>query len=129
MISANSPNTAAPILSRLQRFDFKRIGPAEIRERLSRVLAEESIVAEPEALAAIARAADGSMRDALSITDQVLSMGDGRVTAEGGLRLDRVSGSAETAPAGIDWTSWLPRALVDRHVCLGRAGHEPLKVR
>ena len=74
--------SAAPVLSRLQRFDFKRIGPAEIRERLSRVLAEEKIVAEPEALASIARAADGSMRDALSITDQVLSMGDGRVTAE-----------------------------------------------
>jgi len=74
--------SAAPVLSRLQRFDFKRIGPAEIRDRLSRVLAEEKIVAEPEALAAIGRAADGSMRDALSITDQVLSMGDGRVTAE-----------------------------------------------
>ena len=74
--------SAAPVLSRLQRFDFKRIGPAEIRERLSRVLAEEKIAAEPEALAAIGRAADGSMRDALSITDQVLSMGDGRVSAE-----------------------------------------------
>jgi DNA polymerase-3 subunit gamma/tau len=73
---------AAPVLSRLQRFDFKRIGPAEIRERLLRVLSEEKIAAEPEALVAIARAADGSMRDALSITDQVLSMGDGRVTAE-----------------------------------------------
>jgi DNA polymerase-3 subunit gamma/tau len=73
---------AAPVLSRLQRFDFKRIGPAEIRQRLSRVLGEETIAAEPEALAAIARAADGSMRDALSITDQVLSMGDGHVTAE-----------------------------------------------
>ena len=73
---------AAPVLSRLQRFDFKRIGPAEIRERLARVLAEEDIAAESEALATIGRAADGSMRDALSITDQVLSMGDGRVTAE-----------------------------------------------
>jgi DNA polymerase-3 subunit gamma/tau len=74
--------SAAPVLSRLQRFDFKRIGPAEIRDRLSRVLAEEKIATESEALAAIGRAADGSMRDALSITDQVLSMGDGRVTAE-----------------------------------------------
>ncbi|HTE43987.1 MAG TPA: DNA polymerase III subunit gamma/tau [Gemmatimonadaceae bacterium] len=74
--------SAAPVLSRLQRFDFKRIGPAEIRQRLTHVLTEEKITAEPEALAAIARAADGSMRDALSLTDQVLSMGDGRVTAE-----------------------------------------------
>ena len=74
--------SAAPVLSRLQRFDFKRIGPAEIRQRLAHVLSEENITAEPEALAAIARAADGSMRDALSLADQVLAMGDGGVTAE-----------------------------------------------
>jgi DNA polymerase-3 subunit gamma/tau len=74
--------SAAPVLSRLQRFDFKRIGPGEIRDRLSHVLAEEQITAEPEALAVISRAADGSMRDALSLTDQVLSMGDGRITAD-----------------------------------------------
>jgi DNA polymerase-3 subunit gamma/tau len=73
---------AAPVLSRLQRFDFKRIGPADIRARLTSVLDGERIEAEPEALAMIARAADGSMRDALSLTDQVLALGDGRVTAE-----------------------------------------------
>jgi DNA polymerase-3 subunit gamma/tau len=74
--------SAAPVLSRLQRFDFKRFGAAEIRRRLLHVLSGEGIAAEPDALAAIARAADGSMRDALSLTDQVLSMGDGTVTAE-----------------------------------------------
>ena len=74
--------SAAPVLSRLQRFDFKRIGPAEIRDRLAHVLSEENVASEPEALSAIARAADGSMRDALSLTDQVLSMGDGRVSAD-----------------------------------------------
>jgi DNA polymerase III subunit gamma/tau len=73
---------AAPVLSRLQRFDFKRIGPAEIRQRLERVLGEEGVTADPDALAMIARAADGSMRDALSLTDQVLSMGDGNVAPE-----------------------------------------------
>ena len=70
---------AAPVLSRLQRFDFKRIGPADIRQRLERVLGEEGVTADADALAMIARAADGSMRDALSLTDQVLSMGDGQV--------------------------------------------------
>src|SRR5205807_9725578 len=74
--------SAAPILSRLQRFDFKRIGPAEIKGRLTTVLANERLAAEPQALSMIARAADGSMRDALSLADQVLAMGDGRVTAE-----------------------------------------------
>jgi DNA polymerase-3 subunit gamma/tau len=74
--------SAAPVLSRVQRFDLKRIGSAEIRDRLRHILGEEQVSAEPEALAAIARAADGSMRDALSLTDQVLSMSEGRVTAE-----------------------------------------------
>lgn len=73
---------AAPVLSRLQRFDFKRIGPAEIRERLTTVLNHEHVEAETQALSMIARAADGSMRDALSLTDQVLAMGDGQVTAD-----------------------------------------------
>jgi DNA polymerase-3 subunit gamma/tau len=73
---------AAPVLSRLQRFDFKRIGPGEIKDRLTTVLAAEDLAAEPQALAMIARAADGSMRDALSLTDQVLAMGDGQVTAD-----------------------------------------------
>ena len=73
---------AAPVLSRLQRFDFKRIGPAEIRQRLERVLGEEHVTADPDALAMIARAADGSMRDALSLTDQVLSMGEGHVAPD-----------------------------------------------
>ena len=73
---------AAPVLSRLQRFDFRRIGPADVKARLQAVLADEHIEAEPEALAMIARAADGSMRDALSLTDQSLSLGEGALTAE-----------------------------------------------
>jgi DNA polymerase-3 subunit gamma/tau len=72
---------AAPVMSRLQRFDFKRIAPPEVRERLTTVLAAEQVSADDDALAMIARAADGSMRDALSLTDQVLSMGEGRLTA------------------------------------------------
>lgn len=74
--------TAAPVLSRLQRFDLKRIGTADIVSRLVYILGEEKIQVEPEALTMVARAADGSMRDALSLTDQVISLGEGRVTAE-----------------------------------------------
>ena len=73
---------AAPVLSRVQRFDFKRIGAAEIRARLVRVLGEEGVEADADALAMIARAADGSMRDALSLTDQVLAMGEGPIVPE-----------------------------------------------
>ncbi|MEO8578171.1 MAG: hypothetical protein ABI556_15780, partial [Gemmatimonadales bacterium] len=74
--------TAAPVLSRLQRFDLKRIGVNEITKRLEMVLASEKIDSAPDALAMIARAADGSMRDALSLTDQVISIGEGELTAD-----------------------------------------------
>jgi DNA polymerase-3 subunit gamma/tau len=73
--------TAAPVLSRLQRFDFRRIGPSAIRARLAEVLAAEGIPADDDALTIIARHADGGMRDALSLLDQCLSFGEGRITA------------------------------------------------
>ncbi|HST06577.1 MAG TPA: DNA polymerase III subunit gamma/tau [Gemmatimonadaceae bacterium] len=73
---------AAPVLSRLQRFDLKRIGLTDITRRLATVLAQEGVKVSDDALALIARAADGSMRDALSLTDQVISIGDGAVTVE-----------------------------------------------
>lgn len=74
--------TAAPVMSRLQRFDFKRIGTADVRARLATVLAAEQIEAEADALTLLARAADGSMRDALSLADQALSLGDGTLSAQ-----------------------------------------------
>jgi len=73
--------TAAPVLSRLQRFDFRRIGPASIRDRLRQVLDAEKIAADDDALTLIARHADGGMRDALSVLDQCLSFGEGAVSA------------------------------------------------
>ncbi len=73
---------AAPVLSRLQRFDFRRIGAGAIRDRLRAVLDAEKIEADDDALTLIARQADGGMRDALSVLDQCLSFGEGRVTAE-----------------------------------------------
>jgi len=72
---------AAPVLSRVQRFDLRRIGPADVKLRLATVLTQEGIAADDDALGMLARAADGSMRDALSLTDQVLSLGEGAVTA------------------------------------------------
>jgi DNA polymerase-3 subunit gamma/tau len=74
--------TASPVLSRLQRFDLKRIPPADITARLTEILAKEAISADPEALIMIARAADGSMRDALSLSDQVISLGQGSITPD-----------------------------------------------
>src|SRR5436853_161040 len=74
--------SAAPILSRLQRFDFRRIGPHAITDRLKQVLAAEGLAADDDAVQLIAPHADGGMRDGLSILDQVLSFGEGPVTAQ-----------------------------------------------
>src|SRR5713226_6347377 len=74
-------NAAAPILSRLQRFDFRRIGPHAIVDRLKQVVEQEKLKVEDDALHLIARSANGGMRDALSLLDQVLSFGEGPVTA------------------------------------------------
>jgi len=70
---------AAPILSRCQRFDFRRIGVPDIVARLSTVLEEEGASSPEDALRVIARKADGGMRDALSLLDQVISLTGGEV--------------------------------------------------
>ncbi|MGH7468885.1 MAG: DNA polymerase III subunit gamma/tau [Longimicrobiales bacterium] len=74
--------SASPIMSRVQRFDFRRISVREIVDRLQQVLAEERVSADPEALLRIARRADGGLRDALSLLDQVLSLTGGRLLGE-----------------------------------------------
>ncbi|HEX6940739.1 MAG TPA: DNA polymerase III subunit gamma/tau [Longimicrobiales bacterium] len=74
---------APPILSRCQRFDFRRMSVGGIVERLRQVLAAEGVEVADDALVPIARRAEGGMRDALSLLDQVLSFaGDRRVTAD-----------------------------------------------
>jgi DNA polymerase-3 subunit gamma/tau len=70
------------ILSRIQRFDFKRIGPAKVVERLSYICDKEAIEFEEEALHLIAEQADGSMRDALTLFDQIFSFAGQNFTAE-----------------------------------------------
>jgi DNA polymerase-3 subunit gamma/tau len=74
--------SASPILSRCQRFDFRRIGTGEIRARLREVLDGEGADAPDEALGTIARRAGGGLRDALSLLDQVLALTGGEVSLE-----------------------------------------------
>ncbi|MCP4605770.1 MAG: DNA polymerase III subunit gamma/tau [Proteobacteria bacterium] len=70
------------ILSRCQRYDFRRIPTLAIVERIRTILLEEKIRAEDQALALIGREAEGSMRDALSVLDQILAAGDKEITAK-----------------------------------------------
>lgn len=70
------------ILSRVQKFDFKRIGPRAIMDRLQFICTKESIQFEEEALAIIADKADGSMRDSLTFFDQVYAFSGKSITLE-----------------------------------------------
>ena len=70
------------VLSRCQRFDLRRVDAALLVAHLQTIAAKESITAEPEALALIARAAEGSVRDSLSLFDQAIAHAAGPVRAE-----------------------------------------------
>lgn len=70
------------ILSRCQRFDFKRIKSDDIFERLTKITKEQGSLADNKSLQLISRMSDGAMRDALSILDQAISMGNGKVDYE-----------------------------------------------
>lgn len=68
------------ILSRCQTYDFQRISLQDIVDQLSYIASQEQIKAEPQALQVIARKADGGMRDALSVFDQIASFTGGEIT-------------------------------------------------
>ncbi|HBM3025171.1 TPA: DNA polymerase III subunit gamma/tau [Klebsiella oxytoca] len=70
------------ILSRCLQFHLKALDVEQIRHQLEHILGVEQIAFEPRALQLLSRAADGSLRDALSLTDQAIASGDGRLTAE-----------------------------------------------
>jgi DNA polymerase-3 subunit gamma/tau len=70
------------VLSRCQRFDLRRIDADVLADYYGQIATKEDTKAEDEALALIARAADGSVRDGLSLLDQAIALGDGAVTAQ-----------------------------------------------
>ena len=69
----------ATILSRCQRFDFKRVSSKDIADRMSYICEKENIQAEDKALSLIARNSQGALRDALSILDQCMSFGNDKI--------------------------------------------------
>ena len=72
----------ATVLSRVQRFDFRPIAPDALRASLEHILTEEKIPFEPAVLPVVVRAAEGSLRDALSLLDTAIAYGNGRLEAE-----------------------------------------------
>ncbi len=82
VFATTEPHKIPPtILSRCQRFDLRRVTAAQIQARLSQVTSAEGIEAELAALVLLARAADGSIRDALSLLDQAIAHSGSKLTA------------------------------------------------
>lgn len=96
----------ATIQSRCQRYDFKRITAAEISERLTYIVKESSLEAEPEALQLIAIQADGGLRDALSILDQCVTLAEGKITVA---RVRQILGLV-----GHEWIYGITQAIADK---------------
>src|SRR5699024_3667137 len=85
LVTTELQKIPATIISRTQRFDFKRINAQSAYERMVYILDQRGNTYDEAALKVIANAADGGMRDALTILDQALSFGDGHVTLENAL--------------------------------------------
>ncbi|WP_413734837.1 DNA polymerase III subunit gamma/tau [Sodalis sp. RH21] len=125
------------ILSRCLQFHLKALDVGQIRGQLEHILQAERIDSEPRALQLLARAADGSLRDALSLTDQAIAMGMGQVTtltvgdmlgtlnteqplamiealvaADGNAMMDQL---AQCASRGVDWETLLVDMLTLLH--------------
>jgi DNA polymerase III subunit gamma/tau len=82
LATTDTHKVPATIISRTQRFDFRPIPADAIVGKLTRIVAAEGAEAEPESLALIARLADGGMRDAESLLDQVLAYAGDRITVD-----------------------------------------------
>jgi DNA polymerase-3 subunit gamma/tau len=113
LATTDTHKVPATIISRTQRHDFRRLPEATIVGKLRRIVETENVEADDEALALIARLADGGMRDAESLLDQVIAYADARLTEADvreavGLADDAAIGSlvdaylAGDAPAALD---------------------------
>ncbi len=113
------------ILSRCQRFDFRRIPTRVIADRMVMICAEESIAADDESLWVIARQGDGSMRDALSLLDQVITFTDGPLRKEAVIEILGLTDRSlliETLTALVQRDTPATLKILEK---VARAGYEP----
>jgi DNA polymerase III subunit gamma/tau len=106
------------IISRCQRFDFKRITAQAIVGRMKQIVEESGVDCDDKALQIISRAAEGGMRDALSLLDQAISFSQDRVTVEDALTV--------TGTVSQNFLNQLARAIYERNAAAGLEALEEL---
>ncbi|MEO1695256.1 MAG: DNA polymerase III subunit gamma/tau, partial [Pseudomonadota bacterium] len=116
------------VLSRCQRFDLRRVDAGVLVPHFEAIVSAEGATAEREALALIARAAEGSVRDGLSLLDQAIAMGAGAVTADGVRAMIGLADRGRIFDLLIEALSAKPKAMLDAFDALYRDGAAPLQV-
>jgi DNA polymerase III subunit gamma/tau len=128
LATTDTHKVPATIISRTQRYDFRRLPEATIIGKLRRIVEAERAEADDDALALIARLADGGMRDAESLLDQVLAYADGRLT-ESDVR--EAVGLADDAAIAALIDAYLAAdapAALDAVAAMADAGRDPAQV-
>jgi len=115
----------ATVLSRCQRYDFRRIGIDEISRQLSHIVKTDKLEVEPDAVALIAREADGSMRDAQSLLEQVVAAAGGKVGSAEAAELLGVAGVGMVAECVEAILQSNPKAIVKISRELRAGGYDP----
>jgi DNA polymerase-3 subunit gamma/tau len=125
VLATTEPHKVMPtIVDRCQRFDFQRPSPEQIAEVLRRVAAAESIEISDGAIAALARGASGSFRDALGTLDQLLSYGGGRIETEDVLAVLGVADAELLLAAADAIAAGNGRAALEVSERLARSGRD-----
>jgi DNA polymerase III subunit gamma/tau len=128
LATTDTHKVPATIISRTQRHDFRRLADATIVEKLTRICAVEGASAEPDALALIARLADGGMRDAESLLDQVLAFAPERLTAADVREAVGLADDARIADLVDAYVAGDVGAALDRVAALADAGRDIAQV-
>jgi DNA polymerase-3 subunit gamma/tau len=124
LATTDTHKVPATVISRTQRFDFRRISVPLIAAKLTRIVAADGAEADADALELIAELADGGMRDAESLLDQVLAYAGERVTADG---VREAVGLADEAEIGLLLDAYLAGdagAALDRIEALADVGRD-----
>jgi DNA polymerase III subunit gamma/tau len=116
------------VLSRCQRFDLRRVEIPELSKHFARIVTAEGATADADALALVARAAEGSVRDGLSILDQAIAMGEGRVTASAVRAMLGLADRSLILDLLDDMMGGKTASVLERFASLHLAGAEPVQV-